>query len=236
MRTRLGIFLKAPRPGRVKTRLGVRLGAEGAASLYGAFVVDVLTLAQSVSARQRILWWSGAPDLRFLRDLDARVAQDVRDWPAHPQVEGNLGARLAAAFAPGNPTPLLVLGTDSPDLPATALQRALDALEHGADAVFGAAHDGGVWCIGLREAPEGFFDALPWSTSNTGAALRERARGCGLVTVEAEPWYDCDTPDDLDALATRLRTGVSRATMTALWLRQNPGKAKTSDPRVHDEA
>lgn len=235
MRTRLGIFLKAPRPGRVKTRLAVRLGSEGAASLYRAFVVDVLTLAQSAGARQRILWWSGAPTTSFLRDLGSEVAARAAAWPTHLQVEGDLGARLAAAFAQVEGAPLLVLGTDSPDLPLAALQRALTTLDEGADAVFGPAHDGGVWCIGLRRAPLGFFDALPWSVDHTGAALHARAVEHGLQPVTVDPWYDCDTPEDLDALAARLRTGESRATMTELWLRSEQVDLPNSIPRAHDE-
>lgn len=219
----------------MKTRLGARLGSEGAASLYRAFVVDVLTLAQSTGTRQRILWWSGAPSTSFLRGLGSEVTEEAAAWPAHLQAEGDLGARLAAAFAQAEGAPLLVLGTDSPDLPLSALDRALTALDDGADAVFGPAHDGGVWCIGLRHAPVGFFDALPWSTDQTGAALQTRARAHRLQPVIVDPWYDCDTPDDLDALAARLRMGESRATMTELWLRSEHIDSPNSIPRAHDE-
>lgn len=220
MRTNLGIFLKAPEPGRVKTRLAARLGPERAASLYSAFVLDVLSLARSARVGQRILWWAGAPPSTFLPPLHAEIARGTSAWPAHAQCEGDLGARLAAAFATQDHAPLLVLGTDSPDLPPAHLEAAILALENGAEAVFGEAQDGGVWCIGLRRAPAGFFDALPWSSETTADALRRRAREHGLAAKEADPWYDCDTAEDLDALAIRLRTGTSSATMTARWLRE----------------
>jgi uncharacterized protein len=227
--TKLGIFLKAPEPGRVKTRLAARLGPERAASLYSAFVLDVLSLAGSVRVGQRILWWAGAPPSTFLRPLSAEIAREAGAWPAVAQCEGDLGARLAAAFAAESDAPLLVLGTDSPDLPSAHLESAILALENGAEAVFGEAQDGGVWCIGLRRAPSGFFDALPWSSETTADALRRRARASGLAATEVDPWYDCDTAEDLDALAVRLRKGTSSATMTGRWLREC-GDSQFSDP------
>lgn len=213
----------------MKTRLATRLGPERAATLYAAFVLDVLSLARSARVGQRILWWAGAPPSDFLALRSESVAREARAWSARPQCDGDLGARLAHAFTASTDAPLLVLGTDSPDLPAAHVDGALLALEEGADAVFGAAQDGGVWCIGLQRAPRGFFDRVPWSSATTGDALRERARHHGLVPFEAPPWFDCDTPDDLDALASRLRSGASSATMTERWL-QAHGACDSVDP------
>ncbi|MEK6712515.1 MAG: hypothetical protein AABZ64_18255, partial [Nitrospinota bacterium] len=49
-RETLILFARPPRPGRVKTRLAPALGAEGAAGLYRAFLLDAARLAGEVRA------------------------------------------------------------------------------------------------------------------------------------------------------------------------------------------
>ena len=139
----VGIFVREPRPGRVKTRLARSLGDLTAARIYAAFVADSVTLALNSTARHCRLFHDGTAPEAWLPG-----------WPpsdrcsAKPQPAGDLGDRLEAAFGHG-PCPLLVLGSDSPDLPPHLLAQALAALEEGAQAVLGAVRDGGVWCIGL---------------------------------------------------------------------------------------
>ena len=220
----LGIFVREPRPGRAKTRLIPALGADGAASLYRAFVEDTLNLALAVRPRHCRLWTDGAPPDEHvsgvLRPVLAEARADGRLDDA-PQPEGDLGVRLDAAVRAADADgtgPLLVIGTDSPDLPARHLGSALAALDGGADVVLGAAADGGVWCIGLARPVDGFFDDLPWSTDSAGDALRHRTDALGLRRAEAPAWYDCDTPEDLPRLVTRLRDTRDRAKMTWQWL------------------
>lgn len=222
----LGIFLREPRAGRTKTRLIPALGEAGAASLYGAFVEDTLNLALRSSARHCRLWIDGTGPTSTASSPLRSTLRARRDdgWLSEsPQVDGDLGARLAHAFddaASLGATPLLMIGTDSPDLPLHHLQEALRALSTGAELVLGAAADGGVWCIGLARPVEGFFDDLPWSAADTGDALRTRGDALGLVRAEVSAWYDCDTPADLGSLARRLRTEPGRAKMTWQWLAQ----------------
>ena len=218
----LGLFAKRPHPGRVKTRLVPRLGAEGAAALYRCFLEDTLNLARRSSARHCRIWWAGEPD-----------ADASHGFAVSRQSEGDLGARLAAAFddaAALGELPLLVLGTDSPDLPAGHVEAALDALDAGADLVLGAATDGGVWCIGLARPVPGLMDELPWSVESTGDALRARADALGLRRVEVDAWTDCDEPEDLEALWTRLQPDPERAIMTWRWLRERTAGTPRPEP------
>lgn len=208
----LGLFVKEPTPGRVKTRLAPALGAAGAAELYRAFVVDTLTLALNSPAGHCRIFHAGAPPSLWIDD----------EWPSNRVTEAaqsgaDLGARLDDAFRLG-PTPMLILGSDSPDLPPAHLRSALQALADGAEVVLGDAGDGGVWCIGLDRHRPGFFGSIPWSTPQTGDALRNRADQTGLKRVEVAPWYDCDLPEDLRALAARLRQQATGANMTRHWL------------------
>jgi rSAM/selenodomain-associated transferase 1 len=208
----LGIFVKEPRPGRVKTRLARTIGDARAADLYRAFVADTVTVALNSGARHCRIFHDGAPPSAWL-------GPGRGEFSELPQAEGDLGDRLQSAFASG-PCPLLMLGSDSPDLPPELLRSALEALDQGAQTVLGATSDGGVWCIGLDRARAELFAGIPWSSTSTGDALRNRADALGLNRVEVAPWYDCDLQDDLDALIVRLRGRPDAATMTRQFLSQ----------------
>jgi hypothetical protein len=233
--TCLGIFAKEPRPGAAKTRLIPLLGSEAAASLYGAFVEDTVNLALGSTARHCRLWLDGPDPEDYVSSDLAVTLRDARHsgrLARSEQASGDLGDRLAAAVeeaAQRDELPLLIVGTDSPDLPAGHLDAALDALARGADVVLGAAADGGVWCIGVRRHVPGLFDDLPWSSETTGEALRHRVDALGLERIEARAWFDVDTPDDLRSLATRLREHPGRAKITRDWLVQS--ERPELDPR-----
>ena len=98
------VFTKEPLPGTVKTRLVPVLGEQGAADLHAAMVGDVLDNARLAG-------------LEVLVSLQGRPGWF--DAPHQPQVEGDLGARMAHALRPG---PVLALGTDSPTLPPELLR------------------------------------------------------------------------------------------------------------------
>ena len=215
-RVNLGIFVKEPQPGAVKTRLARTIGATAATDLYRAFVADTLTLALNSPARHCRIFHAGLPLTRWLADPWPPSASSRFSESAQP--EGDLGARLDGAFATG-PVPMLILGSDSPDLPPDHVRDALVSLAAGHSLVLGAVSDGGVWCIGLDRRHPDLFRSIPWSSPDTGDALRNRADELGLNRVEVAPWYDCDLQGDLDALALRLREQPGSATMTRRCLR-----------------
>lgn len=217
----VAVFLKQPWPGHVKTRLASSIGASAAAALYRAFACDTLgTVLELGAAGVRLVHDGPAPR----RWLPAGLSHRLEGCAQRPQPDGNLGARLAHAFgeaAREGIGPLLVLGSDSPDLPRGHIERALAALGH-ADLVLGAVPDGGVWCIGLRRDVPGFFDGIPWSSPGTGEALRNRGEQLGLKLVEPPAWFDVDVAADLRALRERLAPAPAAAPWTARWLAQHP--------------
>jgi glycosyltransferase A (GT-A) superfamily protein (DUF2064 family) len=95
---------------------------------------------------------------------------------------------------------VLLIGSDAPGLPATALVQARDALKY-ADAAIGPSDDGGYYLIGFRGAcPSGVFDGVEWSTGHTRAGTRARLRELGLVVLSVMPWFDVDDIEDLQRL------------------------------------
>jgi rSAM/selenodomain-associated transferase 1 len=135
--TAVVVMAKAPRAGQVKTRLIPALGADGAAALARRMLQH--TLRQANMAAPGRVWLCGAP-----RGDDPAFA-----LPAVPPVrrldqgEGDLGARMAHAFAALLPrhARVLVVGTDCPALDAAVLHAA-DAALAVHDAVFVPALDG----------------------------------------------------------------------------------------------
>jgi uncharacterized protein len=187
------IFVKAPRPGQVKTRLAKSIGDRQAAQLYRCFTEDVLATVESLELDTLIFF---AP---------ATEAACLQGWLGEhqcyiPQQGTHLGDRMAAAFRHSfslGYQRVLILGSDSPDLPRAFLVEALAALQQ--QAVIGPSKDGGYYTIGFT--PNTFcpavFGALPWSTpqvySQTLDVLNQHS--CPVHILPA--WTDIDTFDDL---------------------------------------
>ena len=139
------LFARQPRLGAVKTRLARDVGALGALRFYRTSSAGLATrLGQGIGWQTVI---AITPD-RFA-DRPARG----RHWPSPiglvPQGRGDLGQRMAHAFR-RRIGPVVIIGTDSPDIRRHHIKRAFQLLGHN-DAVFGPALDGGYWLIGLKQ-------------------------------------------------------------------------------------
>jgi glycosyltransferase A (GT-A) superfamily protein (DUF2064 family) len=88
-------------------------------------------------------------------------------------------------------------------LPAEYVERAVDLLTN-SDVVIGPAEDGGYYLIGLRQKHPGLFSDIAWSSSRVAAQTLERAATLGLTAARLPPWYDVDTPADLERLRAEL--------------------------------
>jgi rSAM/selenodomain-associated transferase 1 len=194
--------------GEVKTRLEPALSAEQARDVYVAFIADFFARLQDSKYRPTV----------FLSGERTRELDEVLDpkYPVAAQGDGDLGARLTAAFAgllrsPGDRA--VIVGSDSPDLPLVYLKRAFRSLKH-RDVVIGPAIDGGYYLIGLRAPAPAIFRDVHWGTANVldetlDAIERER-----LSLALLPPWYDVD-----DAASLRFLADVNRARRIA---RQDP--------------
>jgi glycosyltransferase A (GT-A) superfamily protein (DUF2064 family) len=75
--------------------------------------------------------------------------------------------------------------------------------------VLGPTEDGGYYLIGVRCPRRELFDAMPWSTTEVLGITLRRAADAGLQAVCLPPWFDVDTPDDLERLRTALGAGAT---------------------------
>lgn len=195
---RLLLFVRAPTPGRCKTRLSPPLSPLQGAALYRAFCVDVLTSARATGTEVHLAY---APSNE--QPNPTWLASDV---PSFEQQGPTLGDRLIHAFETifrDGPGPVAVIGTDAPTLSATQILETFSALPH-VDAVFIPAEDGGYCLAGLSQPQPSLFKNIPWSTSEVMATTLRAAVGLRVQTFP--PHYDVDTPQDLQRLSITLQS------------------------------
>lgn len=199
MRDALLVFFKAPEAGKVKTRLLTALSPEDAARLYACFVEDTFEKVLALPV-QIFGFVSGTIDesselFRWLARKGARL---------EAQVGSDLGERMSNAFRfcfEQGFRRVVIIGTDSPDLPLAMLQSSFELLSaESAMAVIAGADDGGYVLLGMnRYIPEA-FEQVAYSSSETYAQTLARLRASGANVVELEKWYDIDEPQDLERL------------------------------------
>lgn len=189
-REKLIIFVKAPRPGHVKTRMAKTIGDAASVSAYRTLVKVLINRLRKLSEIE----------LRFSPDDAYSEIQPwlSADWSAHPQGDGDLGQRLelaiTTAFDSGHEK-VVIIGSDCPFVSEGDIRSAWAALsDH--DLVLGPATDGGYWLIGLRQPASSLFKQIDWSTSSVFQTTLQRARNAGLSIKVLRELSDVDTESD----------------------------------------
>ncbi len=205
----LGLFAKWPSPGTVKTRLAPSDTTWGE-QVARAFLFDALQRFAMVDAQRLLAFTPAAREADF-----AALAPD--HFVLTPQVDGDLGQRLAAFFAQrfvAGASAVIAIGTDSPTLPVEYVERAFAELEN-TDVVLGPATDGGYYLVGSGRTRPPLFDKIAWSgrrvLADTVTALADPRWRLAVLP----PWYDVDTPEDWEMLrghvAAIRRAGIDPA-------------------------
>jgi uncharacterized protein len=214
------IFAKQPVPGAVKTRLTPPLTPEAAAGLYTCMLQDTLDMALQLGGITPFIFYQDAP---AAAGFFAAAAPGIA---AEPQQGRDLGERMKRAFAEifaRGFCEIAIIGTDSPDLPAEYVSAAFAQLDHEhVDVVFGPAADGGYYLLGMKRVRDELFSDIPWSSAAVLAVSAARAEAAHLGVALLPPWYDLDTPADLerpellDGSTTAARTGEFLRSMLSI--------------------
>ena len=193
----IAVMAKAPRPGRVKTRLTPPLSPAAAARLARCFLIDTLARVRQVQRARGAVLYAPRTSRRVFRRMAA-------GFILVPQRSGDLGRRLALAFRDLlrlGLGPVVVIGSDVPSLPASVLERAVTTLHDArVDGVIGPSEDGGYYLIGLRTPSPELFGGIAWSTPKVFEQTMTRARAHGLRLTTLRRCWDVDTPEDLERL------------------------------------
>jgi rSAM/selenodomain-associated transferase 1 len=199
----LVVFAKAPRPGKVKTRLCPPLRLEQAAALYACMLDDVLAASAAACAELGLVPILAVDPPEACEALAAGAPAGFR---VRAQRGADLAARMEAAVAEvaaDGHAPLLLRGSDSPAMGTPALREAVAALAE-ADLVVAPDPDGGYGLVGLQAPAPGLFDH-PMSTSSVLEDTLAHARALGLRYRRLTPGFDVDTIEDIGRLALARR-------------------------------
>jgi rSAM/selenodomain-associated transferase 1 len=176
----LVIFARLPRLGTGKRRLAAHVGP-----------VEALRFQRwALSSLIRRL----GRDPRWTTWLAVTPSQGG-PWPAGipviAQPKGDLGLRMAGVASMLPPGPVLIVGSDIPDIRPRHIAAGFAALGNH-DAVFGPALDGGYWLVGLKRRPRFInpFDGVRWSTRHALADTLANLKGYRSTLI--------DTLDDID--------------------------------------
>lgn len=211
--TSLIVFVKNPIPGAVKTRLQTRYAPDQVADLYTAFVRDVLARAERIDVDRRVIAFDppGAES-----EVRALFGGGVKaQWQFVPQVQDDLGVRMREALVQqldAGASATVLIGTDIPSLPVHHITQAFDLLRT-VDVVLGPSTDGGYYLVGVSKSIPEVFEGVEWSTSSVLAQTIDRVQRAGNTLGLVPPWFDVDTPEELDLLlaqarAAKLATGI----------------------------
>lgn len=197
---------KAPKPGRVKTRLSPPLTPEEAAGLNTCFLRD--TSAAITAAVSDGL----AMGVGVYTPVGEEAAYDgilPNDFALIPQRGDAFGERLTFAMED-----LLgvrfesacLINSDSPTVPAQAYADAARVLHESGDdrIVFGASDDGGYYLIGMKKLHRRLFQEIDWSTERVAEQTMARAAEIGMEIYHLPTWYDVDDRATLRRLCNDL--------------------------------
>jgi rSAM/selenodomain-associated transferase 1 len=193
--TQLGVFAKYWEPGQVKTRLAHDTNHEFAARVYRQFIQATLETATGIAQRSVLAFTPTDQYAEFAQCLPA-------GWTMVAQVTGDLGQRMHAYFSDAHAHQIdkvVLIGSDSPHLPATLLEQAFDQLDSH-QCVIGPARDGGYYLIGARNLVPPVFEDVDWSTDNVLQQTLTKLQDAGISYALLPPWLDIDTIEDFREL------------------------------------
>jgi rSAM/selenodomain-associated transferase 1 len=202
----LAVMAKAPRAGKVKTRLVPPLTYEQSAALNVCFLRDTTENIVAIEGAAGLISYTPVGDESLFDGLlpegFALIAQrgDAFGERLLAAAEDILSCGFGA---------VCLIDSDSPTVPAEAFAQAVAELAKPGDrVVLGPSDDGGYYLIGLKKAHAEPFERITWSTATVCAETCERVTDAGLELVLLPTWYDVDDGATLAVLREELLDGV----------------------------
>lgn len=203
MKKSLIIFVKAPIPGTVKTRLQADIGPERAVKIYKSFVTGVLTECSRLRGIDRFLGCTPTQEDGYLSDLAAEYKMRTFD-----QEGKTLGKRIYNAFrhcSERGYSDIVLIGSDSPSIPADFIKQAFNELKKN-DFVIGPCFDKGLYLIGAKSTSvDEIFRIIKINTGNDVNGILEKIGKTKIKLSMLPFWYDIDNIDDLEFLKAHLK-------------------------------
>ncbi len=209
------LFMKAPRPGKVKTRIAESIGDKKAAELYRNFILDMLVMLKKTEKKVIIFYYPNNAKNEIEKGFG-------RNYICFAQKGGGLGERMKNAFDTAFGMGIkkaVLMGTDIPDLPYEIILKAFQAFDTN-KAVIGPCFDGGYYLIGFKQkyfCPS-VFQNIPWSTGKVFKKTCYAMKNKKIKPYILPKWRDMDNIDDLFYLMQN-KEALKRAFETISYLK-----------------
>lgn len=200
--TVIAIMAKQPLVGRTKTRLHPALTMQGAANLYEALLLDTIALAASQDWADLAVAITPPESHPYFESI---TPAGTLLLPVQGKDIGECLSQVMETLLGMGYLKALALNSDGPTLPAEYLNQAAGLLDQ-AEIVFGPNDDGGYYLVGMSQPHTSIFQDIAWSTGQVFTQTMDRAAESGLHAAFTAPWYDVDTPADLNRLIRELET------------------------------
>jgi len=201
----LAVMAKAPRPGKVKTRLSPPLTPQQSSALNICFIQDttenICQVTQAIKSAGVVAYTPVGDEAAFDGLLPS-------GFLLLGQRGEGFGERLLYAcedlFSCGF-SAVCLIDSDSPTMPQQALLQAVESLSREGDRmVLGGSDDGGYYLIGLKRLHRRLFEQIDWSTDRVFSQTLDRAREITLEIELLPTWYVVDDAATLERLQQEL--------------------------------
>lgn len=201
MNRALVLLTKAPIPGFVKTRLVPPLTPKEAAELSRRFLLDLVEMAAELPGVDLFLAYTPDDALDLIPGAARAAAAGCI-----PQGPGDVGRKVQRVFQTlldAGRDSVVLISSDIPTVPSEYVAAGFDRLNNHA-AALGPCVDGGYYLLGFTRVIPGVFSGIDWSSNRVSLQTREQLQRARVELRCVPPWYDVDTPEDLELLVAQL--------------------------------
>ena len=192
------LFARDPILGKVKTRLSPFLKDDVILKLYTCSLQDSLDNIQKVENVDHFVGVAPSNESGFFTKIPG---SDIRLFVQEGENLGEELRRAIQARLSEGYKRVVIIGSDSPSLPASYIYRALGSDK---DIVLGPSTDGGYYLIGMAGKVVEVFKDVAWGTEKVLSETLEHLEQNGASLELLPVWYDVDSPDDLKFFKTHL--------------------------------
>ncbi len=187
------LFIKAPKPGFVKTRLAKDIGTKKACSIYIKLAEKILKEAKKTKADIEIHYF---PE----KDMEVVKSWIGTDFKFYPQQGDGLGNKMKNSIfcvLKKGYKKVILAGSDIPELNREIFESGFENIDK--NPVIGPCEDGGYYLIGVdaESFKESYFQNIKWSTDTVLKDTVKKMKKAGFRPYLLPLLNDIDTIDDL---------------------------------------
>ena len=195
MKKALIVFVKAPVPGTVKTRLQPHIAPDKIVKLYKTFITEIISKSVRLKGVDIFLGCTPTKNDEFLREISSAYKTkrfNQRGKNLHEKILNAFRYCLKKSYSE-----IILIGSDSPTIPVDFIKKAFINLKK-SDLVIGPCFDQGLYLIGTKKGKTNeIFRNIELDTGRDVTTILTRMNSLNIRLSMLPFWYDVDTVDDL---------------------------------------